>query len=66
MNLLDLAPIRRLMRPTSAGQCFICRKPIQRYEDRLRLRGDTLVHRHCATYRMRNRDRSDSRLGFPG
>jgi hypothetical protein len=51
--------------PASAGPCFICRKPIQRYEDRLRLRGDTLVHRQCATYRMRNRHPSDSRLGFP-
>jgi hypothetical protein len=67
MNLLDvgLGPIRRMMRPTSVGPCFICRRPIHRSEDRLRLRGDTLVHRRCATYRLRNRP-TDSRLGFPG
>ena len=30
----------------------------------MRLRGDTLVHRRCATYTIRNRT-SRSRLGFP-
>ena len=34
-------------------------------EERVRLRGETVVHRRCATYRLRNRDSSGSRLGFP-
>jgi hypothetical protein len=40
--------------------------PILPSEERLRLRGDTVVHRRCATYRIRNHGRSGSRLGFPG
>ena len=32
----------------------------------MRLRGETVVHRRCATYRLRNRDSiSTWRLGFP-
>jgi hypothetical protein len=67
MNLFDmgLGPIRRMMRPASQGSCFICRGRIDAGEERLRLRGDTVVHRRCATYRLRNRP-MDSRLGFPG
>jgi hypothetical protein len=66
MNLvqLGLEPVRRLMGRGATTTCFVCRTPILPSEERLRLRGDTLVHRRCATYRMRNRHSSGSRLGF--
>jgi hypothetical protein len=68
MNLVDvgLAPVRRLMGRASAGTCFVCHKPILPSEERLRLRGETVVHRRCATYRTRTRRPPGSRLGFPG
>ena len=67
MNLLDasLAPVRRLMRRGPVSTCFVCRKPILPSDERMRLRGDTIVHRRCATYRIRNRTTEASRLGFP-
>jgi hypothetical protein len=66
MNLvqLGLAPVRRLMGSGAATTCFVCRRPILPSEERLRLRGDTMVHRRCATYRIRNHSSSGSRLGF--
>ena len=68
MNLIDvsLAPVRRLMHRSTAATCFVCRKPILSTEARMRLRGDTSVHRSCATCRVRDQGRSGSRLGFPG
>jgi len=68
MNLLDtgLAPVRRLMRRGPLSTCFVCRNPIPPSEERMRPRGDTVVHRRCATYRLRSRGPSGSRLGFPG
>lgn len=68
MSLLDrsLSPIRRLMRPGSSRPCFVCRQPIHPSEERVRLRDEVVVHRRCATYRMRNRQSPPSRLGFPG
>jgi hypothetical protein len=68
MNLLDagLAPVRRLMSRGPLATCFVCQRPILPSEERMRLRGDTVVHRRCATYRIRNRSSSGSRLGFPG
>jgi hypothetical protein len=67
MNLLDasLAPVRRMMRRGSAPTCFVCHSRILPSEERLRLRGETLVHRRCATYQIRTRRSSGSRLGFP-
>jgi hypothetical protein len=67
MNLLDvgLAPVRRLMGRGSAPTCFVCQSRVLPSEERLRLRADTVVHRRCATYRVRTR-RPGSRLGFPG
>jgi hypothetical protein len=44
----------------------VCRSRILPSEERMRLRGDTVVHRRCATYRLRTRQSSGSRLGFPG
>jgi hypothetical protein len=46
--------------------CLLCRKDVRRDEQRLRLRGETYVHRRCATYRMRNVRSGRSRVGFPG
>lgn len=68
MNLLylGLAPIRRLMQPPDHPPCFVCHRPIKRSEDRLRLHHDTVVHRRCATYRMRTGHVAGSRRGFPG
>jgi hypothetical protein len=68
MNLLDagLAPVRRLIHRGSAPTCFVCRSRILPSEERLRLRGDTVVHRRCATYRVRTRRSPGSRVGFPG
>jgi hypothetical protein len=66
MNLLDagLAPVRRLMARGPLSTCFVCQRPILPPEQRIRLRGETVVHRRCATYRIRNR-RPSGRLGFP-
>jgi hypothetical protein len=68
MNLVDvgLAPVRRLMGRATSGTCFACHKPILPSEERLRLRGETVVHRRCATYRTRTNRSASSRLGFPG
>jgi hypothetical protein len=68
MNLVDvgLAPVRRLMGRAGAETCFVCHEPILPSEERIRLRGETLVHRRCATYRVRARRSPGSRLGFPG
>lgn len=67
MNLIDigLAPIRRLMHPAGRELCFVCHKPVRPSEDRIRLRDTTVVHRGCATYRMRNGHAAGSRRGFP-
>jgi hypothetical protein len=61
-----LAPIRRLMHRGSAPTCFVCRNRILASEERMRLRADTVVHRSCATYRVRTGRSGGSRLGFPG
>jgi hypothetical protein len=68
MTLLDagVARVRQLMHGGSAPTCFVCRAPIAPSEERLRLRGDTVVHRRCATYKIRTRRPAKSRLGFPG
>jgi hypothetical protein len=60
-----LERVRGLLRQDSAPTCFVCRRPILPPEERLRLRGETVVHRRCATYRLRTRRSADSRLGFP-
>jgi hypothetical protein len=67
MNLIDvgLSPVRRLIRRAGSGTCFVCHERILPSEERIRLRGETLVHRRCATYRVRSRRSPDSRLGFP-
>ena len=68
MNLIDLSltPVRRLMHGSTGETCFVCRKPILSTEARMRLRHDTVVHRSCATYRVRKNGTPGSRLGYPG
>jgi hypothetical protein len=68
MNLVDvgLSPVRRLMGRAPSHTCFVCHERILPSEERLRLRGETVVHRRCATYRTRTRRPPGSRLGFPG
>jgi hypothetical protein len=68
MNLLavGLEPVLRLMRGRAVGTCFACGGVIRPSDERLRLRGDRLVHRRCATYRTRTRRSGSSRIGFPG
>jgi hypothetical protein len=68
MSLLHagFGPVRRLMERRTAPVCFVCRGRILPSEERLRLRGETVVHRRCATYRARTRRSAGSRLGFPG
>jgi hypothetical protein len=66
MNLLDagLAPVRRLMGRGSPSTCLVCQGAILPSDERMRLHGETVVHRRWATYRIRNR-RPGGRLGFP-
>jgi hypothetical protein len=68
MNIIQrsTAPVRRLLSRTSGDTCFVCRRSILPSDQRMRLRGDTVVHRSCATYRVRNGHAGQSRLGFPG
>jgi hypothetical protein len=68
MNLTQagLASVRRLLRRGSHPTCFVCKSRIRPSEERMRLRGETVVHRRCATYRMRTHRGAASRLGFPG
>jgi hypothetical protein len=68
LRLIDagIAPVLRLMQRGQMPVCFICKDRILPSEERLRLRGDTFVHRRCATYRLRTRRSKPSRLGFPG
>jgi hypothetical protein len=61
-----IAPVRRLLRPGPTPTCFVCKSRILPSEERLRIRGDTIVHRRCATYSMRTHRGHGSRLGFPG
>jgi hypothetical protein len=44
-----IAPVRRLLRPGPTPTCFVCKSRILPSEERLRIRGDTIVHRRCAT-----------------
>jgi hypothetical protein len=45
--------------------CLVCGRLVRPREDRLRLRGGTIVHRACATYEMRRRRVGSGRLGYP-
>jgi hypothetical protein len=45
--------------------CLVCGRSVRPRDERMRLRGGTLVHRGCATYEMRRRRIGGSRLGYP-
>ncbi len=45
--------------------CVVCGRPIGPGEELMRLRGEALVHRRCATYEMRRRREGAERLGYP-
>jgi hypothetical protein len=45
--------------------CLVCGRGIRPGEELMRLRGETLVHRRCATYEMRRRPTGAERLGYP-
>jgi hypothetical protein len=45
--------------------CLVCGRGIGPGEDLMRLRGETVVHRRCATYEMRRRHKGNERLGYP-
>jgi hypothetical protein len=68
MNLTQagLGPLRRLLRRGTHPTCFVCKGHILPSEERMRLRGEAVVHQRCATYRMRTHRGASSRSGFPG
>ena len=45
--------------------CLVCGRGIGPGEKLMRLRGETLVHRRCASYQMRRRREGAERLGYP-
>ena len=45
--------------------CLVCGRGIGPGEELMRLRGETVVHRRCATYEMRRRPKGAERLGYP-
>ena len=45
--------------------CWVCGHRIASGEPLMRLRGETVVHRRCATYAMRRRRQGRERLGYP-
>jgi hypothetical protein len=45
--------------------CLVCGRGIGPGEELMRLRGETVVHRRCATYEMRRRPTGAERLGYP-
>jgi hypothetical protein len=59
--------IRRAMAIPRGGRptCLICGRSLAPRDERLRLRGGTVVHRTCATYEMRRRRVGSARLGYP-
>ena len=62
----SLSRVLRAALRSNDPACLLCGKDVKQDEARVRLRGDSVVHSRCATYRMRNRRGSDSRLGYPG
>ena len=59
--------VRALLRdpPSGAPPCLVCGRHVEREETSVRLRGGGLVHRECATYRMRQVGSAAVRLGPP-
>jgi len=59
--------VRRLLTQSRAGvpTCLVCGDVIRDSDRRVRVRGETYVHRRCATYRMRQTRAGSDRLGHP-
>jgi hypothetical protein len=60
--------VRSVMVARSRGGkpvCFACGRTIAPGDERLRVRGGTLLHRACATYELRRRRTGTERLGYP-
>ena len=52
--------------PRGARQlCLVCGRAVGPADERMRLRGNIVVHRRCATYHMRRRRTGPGRLGYP-
>jgi hypothetical protein len=64
-TLLDT--VRQVLAPRSGGRpsCLVCGRAVAPRDERMRLRGDVVVHRACATYEMRRRRVGSGRLGYP-
>jgi hypothetical protein len=60
----DLLRARRALRPSRGPACFVCHETVKADQPAMRVRG-SLVHRGCATYRMRNQADDPRRLGYP-
>jgi hypothetical protein len=60
----DLIRFSRVMRPVRGPVCFVCREAVGEGQPSMRVRG-SVVHRGCATYRMRNQASEPGRLGYP-
>jgi hypothetical protein len=45
--------------------CLVCGRSITKGQELMRLRGEMVVHRRCATYDMRRRREGVERLGYP-
>lgn len=69
MNFPPVQLLRALSGVRSGSEpapvCLVCHEAVRKQEAQLRLRGETYVHSRCATYRMRTRPGSYSRLGYP-
>ena len=59
--------IRSAMAAPRGGRpvCLVCGDSVSPRDERMRLRGGTVVHRRCATYDMRRRRVGAARLGYP-
>jgi hypothetical protein len=45
--------------------CLVCGHFVRPQDERMLLRGGTIVHRFCATYEMGRRRVGTARLGYP-
>ncbi len=59
--------VRSALRGPTAGQpvCMACGRRVGPSDERLRVRGGSVVHRACATYQQRRRRTGGERLGYP-
>jgi hypothetical protein len=46
-------------------RCLVCQRPVTERDARIRVRGEAVVHRACATYRMRQPRAEARRVADP-